>query len=100
MVLLMVLVWVALPGTAHSQQISGSAAKPNASGTPVALAKVPLEAESALAALQVYVVNFSAGAITFKLRFWTDLDRDWSQLQSDISIAVNDALIREKIAIA
>jgi potassium-dependent mechanosensitive channel len=49
---------------------------------------------------QVYVVNFSAGAITFKLRFWTDLDRDWSQLQSDISIAVNDALIREKIAIA
>ena len=49
---------------------------------------------------QVYVVNFSAGAVTFQLRAWTDRHEDWAQLRSDLSVAVNDALAREKIAIA
>ena len=49
---------------------------------------------------QVYVVNFSASAITFQLRAWTDRHQDWTQLRSDLSLAVNDALVREKIAIA
>jgi potassium-dependent mechanosensitive channel len=49
---------------------------------------------------QVYVVNFSAGAVTFKLRAWTDRHEAWAQLRSDLSVAVNDALAREKIAIA
>ena len=49
---------------------------------------------------QVYVVNFSAGAVTFKLRAWTNRHEDWAQLRSDLSVAVNDALAREKIAIA
>ena len=48
----------------------------------------------------VYVTNFSAGAVTFKLRGWTDRHEDWAQLRSDLSVAVNDALAREKIAIA
>ena len=49
---------------------------------------------------QVYVTNFSAGAVTFQLRAWTDRHEDWAQLRSDLSVAVNDALAREKIAIA
>jgi potassium-dependent mechanosensitive channel len=49
---------------------------------------------------QVYVTNFSAGAVTFQLRAWTDRNEDWAQLRSDLSIAVKDALAREEIAIA
>ena len=49
---------------------------------------------------QVYVVNFSAGAMTFQLRAWTDRYEDWAQLRSDLAVALNEALIREKIAIA
>ena len=48
----------------------------------------------------VYVTNFSAGAVTFQLRAWTDRHEDWAQLRSDLSVAVNEALAREKIAIA
>jgi potassium-dependent mechanosensitive channel len=49
---------------------------------------------------QVYVTNFSAGAVTFQLRAWTDRHEDWTQLRSDLSVAVNEALARENIAIA
>jgi small-conductance mechanosensitive channel len=49
---------------------------------------------------QVYVTNFSAGAVTFQLRVWTDRQEDWAQLRSDLSVALNDALAREKIPIA
>ena len=49
---------------------------------------------------QVYVTNFSAGAVSFQLRAWTDRHEDWTQLRSDLSVAVNEALAREKIAIA
>ena len=49
---------------------------------------------------QAYVVNFTAGAVTFQLRVWTDRYNEWAQLRSDLSVAVNDALVREKIAIA
>jgi potassium-dependent mechanosensitive channel len=49
---------------------------------------------------QVYVTNFTAGAVTFQLRAWTDRHEDWTQLRSDLSVAVNEALAREKIAIA
>ena len=48
---------------------------------------------------QVYVVNFTAGAITFQLRVWTDQYHEWAQLRSDLSVAVNDALAREKIVV-
>jgi potassium efflux system protein len=56
------------------------------------LAKEPLP--------QVYAINFSSGAVTFQLRAWTDRNEEWAQLRSDLSLAVNDALAREKIAIA
>jgi small-conductance mechanosensitive channel len=49
---------------------------------------------------QVYVTNFSAGAVTFQLRAWTDRQEDWAPLRSDLSLALNDALVRDKIAIA
>ena len=48
---------------------------------------------------QVYVINFNAGAVTYQLRAWTDRQEDWAQLRSDLSLAVKDALAREKIAI-
>jgi potassium-dependent mechanosensitive channel len=48
---------------------------------------------------QVYVVNLTASVITFQLRVWTDRHEAWTRLRSDLSIAVNDALTREKIAI-
>jgi potassium efflux system protein len=49
---------------------------------------------------QVYVVNFSAAAVTFQLRAWTDRYQDWAQLRSDLSVAINETLAREKITIA
>jgi small-conductance mechanosensitive channel len=48
---------------------------------------------------QVYVTNFSAGAVTFQIRAWTER-QDWAQLRSDLSLALNEALVRDKIAIA
>jgi len=51
-------------------------------------------------AAQVYVVSFTAGAITFQLRAWTDRYRDWAQVRSDLAVAISDALAREKIGIA
>jgi potassium-dependent mechanosensitive channel len=49
---------------------------------------------------QVYVVSFTAGAITFQLRAWTDRYQDWAQVRSDLAVAISDALAREKICIA
>jgi potassium efflux system protein len=49
---------------------------------------------------QVYVVSFTAGAITFQLRAWTDRYQDWAQVRSDLAVAISDALAREKISIA
>jgi potassium-dependent mechanosensitive channel len=49
---------------------------------------------------QVYVVTFTAGAITFQLRAWTDRYQDWAQVRSDLAVAINQALVREKIGIA
>jgi small-conductance mechanosensitive channel len=49
---------------------------------------------------QVYVINFTAGAVTFQVRAWTDRYQGWAQLRSDLAVEVNDALAWEKIAIA
>jgi potassium-dependent mechanosensitive channel len=49
---------------------------------------------------QVYVTNFTAAAVTLQLRAWTGRYRDWAQLRSDLSVAANEALAREKITIA
>ena len=49
---------------------------------------------------QAYVANFASGAVSFQLRAWTDRYEDWVQVRSDLSVAVDDALTRENIAIA
>jgi potassium-dependent mechanosensitive channel len=49
---------------------------------------------------QVHVVNWTASAIAFQLRVWTDRHEKWAQLRSELSIAINRALARENIAIA
>jgi potassium-dependent mechanosensitive channel len=49
---------------------------------------------------QAYVVNFGPGAVSFKLRAWTDRYEDWIQVRSDLSVAVDDALTRENITVA
>ena len=48
---------------------------------------------------KVYVVNLTASAVTFQLQVWTDRHEAWAQLRSDLSVAVNDTLSRESIAI-
>ena len=49
---------------------------------------------------QAHVVNFASGAVSFQLRAWTDRYEDWVQVRSDLSVAVDEALTRENIAIA
>ena len=49
---------------------------------------------------KVHVVNLTAGAVTFQLRVWTERHEAWAQLRSDLSVAINGALAREKIATA
>ena len=49
---------------------------------------------------QAYVVNLATAAVTFQLRAWTDRYEDWIQVRSDLSVAVDDALIRENIMLA
>lgn len=48
---------------------------------------------------QVHVLDLAASAIVFHLRVWTDRPETWAQLRSDLSLAINDALAREDIAI-
>ena len=47
-----------------------------------------------------FVINFAAGGVTFQLRAWTNRYQGWAQLRSDLAVAINSALAREKIAIA
>src|SRR5260370_18886 len=58
-VFLIILVLVSSVGTAPGQQAATSLAKPNPAPTPIPLAKVPLEAQSALASLQEIDANVS-----------------------------------------
>src|SRR5208337_30646 len=57
--LFIILALVSSGGAAPSQQASASMAKPNPAPTPIPLAKVPLEAQSALASLQEIDANVS-----------------------------------------
>ena len=58
-ILLIILVLVSSGGTAPGQQASATLAKPTPAPTPIPLAKVPLEAQSALASLQETDANVS-----------------------------------------
>src|SRR5580700_8742718 len=58
-VLLVILALISSGGTAPGQQASASPAKPTPAPTPIPLAKVPLEAQSALTSLQEIDANVS-----------------------------------------
>jgi potassium-dependent mechanosensitive channel len=49
---------------------------------------------------QAYPVDFAPGAVSFKLRAWTDRYEDWIQVCYDLAAAIDDALTRENITIA
>jgi potassium-dependent mechanosensitive channel len=78
-----------LPGT-DSQRVAELLKSVAANQPGIAKEPVPL----------VYVVSFTAGAITFQLRAWTDRYQDWAQVRSDLAVAINEALFKEKIGIA
>jgi potassium-dependent mechanosensitive channel len=49
---------------------------------------------------QAYAVSFSSGAVNFNVRAWTERYEDWMQVRSDLSVAIDEALIRENIPVA
>jgi potassium-dependent mechanosensitive channel len=49
---------------------------------------------------QAYVLNFSSAAVSLNLRVWTDQYEDWIQVQSNLAVAIDEALTRENIAVA
>ena len=49
---------------------------------------------------RVHVVSMTASAIAYQLRVWTDRHEAWAQLRSDLTLAINEALAREKILLA
>jgi potassium efflux system protein len=48
---------------------------------------------------QVHVLDLTGSAIVFQLQVWTDRPESWPQLRTDLSVAINDALARENIAL-
>jgi small-conductance mechanosensitive channel len=49
---------------------------------------------------QAYVVSFGSAAVSFHLRVWTDRYEDWIWTRSNLAVAVDEALSRERIAVA
>ena len=49
---------------------------------------------------EAYVVNFAPAAVNFNVRAWTEQYEDCVQVRSDLSVAIDEALIRENIPIA
>jgi small-conductance mechanosensitive channel len=49
---------------------------------------------------QAYVVSFASATVSFNLRAWTEQYENWIQVRSDLSIAVDKALVRENITVA
>ena len=49
---------------------------------------------------QAHVTSITATAVAFQLRIWTERNEAWAQVRSDLSVAINQALAREKILMA
>jgi small-conductance mechanosensitive channel len=45
------------------------------------------------------LTNFAGGALNFELRAWTGHSNDWSQVRSDLSVAISSALTAQNISI-
>src|SRR4029077_4496328 len=84
-VLLIILALVSSSGTAPGQQAASSPAKPTPAPTPVPLAKVPLEAQSALASLQEIDANVSGDRSSAD-----PIARTLSDLTSEIDARIAD----------
>src|SRR5271166_2165595 len=84
-ILFIILALVSSGGTAPSQQASASPAKPNPAPTPIPVAKVPLEAQSALASLQEIDANVSRGQSSAD-----GIARTLSDLTSEIDTRIAD----------
>jgi potassium-dependent mechanosensitive channel len=84
-VLLIILALISNTGTASSQQTSGSPAKPTLASTPIPLAKVPLEAQSALDSLQEIEADVSKDQSSADAIARTALD-----LKSEIDARIAD----------
>jgi small-conductance mechanosensitive channel len=48
---------------------------------------------------KVHVLDLAASAINFQLRVWNDRPETCLQLRRDLSVAINDALANENIAL-
>jgi potassium-dependent mechanosensitive channel len=48
---------------------------------------------------QVLLGSFAGDAMNFELRVWTDQSEDWSQIRSDLALAVRAALTEHNIAV-
>jgi small-conductance mechanosensitive channel len=48
---------------------------------------------------QALLVNFSGGALNFELRVWTDQIKNWMEIRSNLSAAINSSLIAQKISL-
>jgi hypothetical protein len=83
--LLIILALVSSGGTAPGQQAAGSPAKPTPVPTPIPLAKVPLEAQSALASLQEIDANVSGDQSSVD-----GIARTLSELISEIDARIAD----------
>jgi len=84
-VLLIILALVSSGGAAPSQPASGSPAKPTPAPTPIPLAKVPLEAQSALTSLQEIDANVSGDQSSAD-----GIARTLSDLTSEIDARIAD----------
>jgi hypothetical protein len=84
-VLLIILALVSSGGTAPGQQATGSPAKPTPAPIPIPLAKVPLEAQSALASLQEIDANVSGDQSSAD-----GIARTLSDLTSEIDARIAD----------
>jgi potassium-dependent mechanosensitive channel len=49
---------------------------------------------------QAYVVNLASAAVSCNLRAWTEQYGNWILVRSDLSVAVDEALVRESIPVA
>jgi potassium-dependent mechanosensitive channel len=49
---------------------------------------------------QAHVTSITATAVVFQLRIWTERNEAWAQVRSDLSVAINQTLAREKILMA
>ncbi|RYD87569.1 MAG: mechanosensitive ion channel [Sphingomonadales bacterium] len=60
-------------------------------------ARHPLAAK--VPAAQTLMTGFGADSLNFEVRVWTNEYDQWLQIQSDLAVAINDALVAEDIGI-